>query len=295
MNTITNQSNNNLLSQYQNYLTQLSKSPKTIQEYTKDISKYFQHYNTQPTTLQRDQILSYKNYLQNTKNINAKSINRALSSLKSYNEFLIATKQQNNLVILSQDYIKVQQQLTSPTNVTIKEAIRFINKIKDKESFRNYAIVTVIANTGLRISEVLSIKLNNIYLDDYEITVIGKGNKQRTIIINKMVVDVITEYLNNHRNKSKYATTSEYLFVSNKGNKLEPCTIQRIFNEHSKKITPHSLRHVFATNALENNILDLRSLQQQLGHSNLSTTQIYTHPNKTKMKKQLNMKEACIG
>lgn len=287
--------NNNLLSQYQNYLTQLSKSPKTIQEYTKDISSFFNHYNIQPTTLQRDQILSYKNYLQNTKNINAKSINRALSSLKSYNEFLIATKQQNNLAILSQDYIKVQQQLTSPTNVTIKEAIRFINKIKDKESYRNYAIVTVIANTGLRISEVLSIKLNNIYLDDYEITVIGKGNKQRTVIINKMVVDVITEYLTNHRNKSKYATTSEYLFVSNKGDKLETCTIQRIFNEYSKKITPHSLRHVFATNALENNILDLRSLQQQLGHSNLSTTQIYTHPNKTKMKKQLNMKEACIG
>lgn len=287
--------NNNLLSQYQNYLTQLSKSPKTIQEYTKDISNFFKYHNSQPTTLQRDQILSYKNYLQNTKNINAKSINRALSSLKSYNEFLIATKQQNNLAILSQDYIKVQQQLTSPTNVTIKEAIRFINKIKDKESYRNYAIVTVIANTGLRISEVLSIKLNNIYLDDYEITVIGKGNKQRTVIINKMVVDVITEYLTNHRNKSKYATTSEYLFVSNKGSKIEPCTIQRIFNEHSKKITPHSLRHVFATNALENNILDLRSLQQQLGHSNLSTTQIYTHPNKTKMKKQLNMKEACIG
>ncbi|HHX80652.1 MAG TPA: site-specific integrase, partial [Acholeplasmataceae bacterium] len=154
MNTITNQSNNNLLSQYQNYLTQLSKSPKTIQEYTKDISKYFQHYNTQPTTLQRDQILSYKNYLQNTKNINAKSINRVLSSLKSFNEFLIAINKQDSLTILSQDYIKIQQQLTSPTNVTIKEAIRFINKIKDKESFRNYAIVTVIANTGLRISEV---------------------------------------------------------------------------------------------------------------------------------------------
>lgn len=294
-----------LLSNFTQYLTETkNNSPNTIKSYIHDLTKYFEYHNNNQTlsptsnlTLTRPEILAYKQYLQQTKAINAKTINRILSSLKSYNEFLILThpELQQSLLILSTDYIKIQKSFTSPTNITLKEAIKFMDKIKSSEPYRNYAIVTLIVNTGLRISEALSIKLSNLYLDDNEMTIIGKGNKQRDIIINSTAIKVINEYLTNHRNNYKYAATSEYLFVSNKGEKLDPTTIQKIFNNHSKKITPHSLRHCFATNALENNILDIRSLQQQLGHSSLETVQVYTHPSKNRMKKNLNMKEACIG
>lgn len=292
---ITNTNTINPLIEYTNYLSSLNKAENTVKSYAKDIELFFDYFNinnnttTPPMfTLTRDQIITYKGYLQNVKNMNAKSINRMLSSLKSYNEFLVLKGWQDSLVVLSIDYIKVQKSFSSPTNVNLKEAIKFINKIKDNESYRNYAIVTLIANTGLRISEALSIKINGLTLDDNEITIIGKGSKQRIIIVNDTAIEVIKEYIINHRSKSNYADKCEYLFISNKGGKLEPCTIERIFNNYSNKITPHQLRHCFATSALENGILDIRQLQQQLGHAGLETMMVYTHPTKEKMKQKLN-------
>ncbi len=284
----TTQTNNTILTQYINNLTQNGKSTNTIKSYTKDITSFFNYINSTTITITRDQIIQYKNYLLNNKNNNAKSINRTLSSLKSYNEFLVSNNIQDSLVVLSIDYIKIQKSFTSPTNVSLKEVTKFINKIKDNESYRNYAIVTVIANTGLRISEVLNIKINGLTLSDNEMTIIGKGSKQRTIIINQTAIKVIKEYITNYRQKSKYAEVSEYLFVSNKGEKLRSDTIERIFNKYSKKITPHSLRHCYATTVLENEVLDVRQLQQQLGHSSLETVMLYTHPTKEKMKQKLN-------
>jgi integrase/recombinase XerD len=289
----------NPLTQYIQHLQQQNKSDNTIKSYCKDINLFFEYFNlnnsnttintTPPIiTITRDQILQYKQYLQNTKNNNAKSINRSLSSLKSYNEFLVLQKYQENMVILSMDYIKVQEPFSSPTNVTPREVKNFMDKIKKNEPFRNYAITTLIANTGLRISEALNIKINGLTLNDNEMIIIGKGNKQRIIILNPTAIEVIKEYITNHRHKSSYADKCEYLFISNKGGKLEPCTIERIFNKYSNKITPHSLRHCYATGVLENEVLDLRQLQQQLGHSRLDTVQIYTHPTKEKMKQKLN-------
>ncbi len=295
------------LTQYSNHLKLQGKSSTTIAGYLIDLKCYFNYLSNfsnfsnlsneipnEIPTLTRSEILSYKQYLQITKNYNAKTINRTLSSLKSYNEFLVLISQQESIVILSTDYIKIQKSISSPTKSSLKEVKKFIEQIKLNSSFRNYAIVSVIANTGLRISEVLSIRINNLYLDDNECRIFGKGNKQRTIILNERAIEVIQEYINNHRSKSKYAATSPYLFVSNKGDKLDTSTIQRIFNDYSKKITPHDLRHCFATNVLENGFLTIRGLQEQLGHSSLETTQIYTHPSKAEMKKGLNRKEACI-
>lgn len=282
----------NPLTKYTNYLAEQGKSANTIKSYNHDIGLFFEYFNIEPGIINRDQIIEYKEYLFNTKNNDAKTINRALSSLKSYNEFLVKMGLQENLVVMSLDYIKTQQSFSSPTNVSPKEVITFMDKIKINEPYRNYAIVYLIANTGLRVSEALNIKLINLNtLKNGEITIIGKGNKQRNIIIsNPKVVKVINEYLTNHRGQYKYAIevlNSPYLFVSNKAEKLKASSIERIFNKYSKKITPHCLRHNYATEALENDVLDLRQLQQQLGHSRLDTVQIYTHPSKDKMKKKL--------
>lgn len=285
--TINNLNNNSsYLEQYINYMESQNKSTNTIKSYTKDITAFFKYFNTNPTTLTRNQITQYRDYLLNTKNIDAKSINRALSSLKSYNEFLVKQGHQDNLIVLSQDYIKIQKQLLSPTNTSKNEAIRFMEKVSKNEPVRNYYIVRLLLNTGLRISEALSIELDNINFKKEYLKIIGKGSKQRIIPLNKTAIEVIKLAIEDRKNY-KYATNSSYLFVSNKGEKLESCTIERIFNKYSNVITPHVCRHIFATNFLENGG-SLKELQQILGHSSLETTQIYLHPSKNDLKKNVN-------
>lgn len=286
-----NEPNPNPLIQYTQHLIQQNKSTNTIKSYTKDITSFFAYFNQThniPQTLTRSQIIQYKQHLLTTKN-NAKSINRTLSSLKSYNEFLVFTHQQNEVVVLSIDYIKIQKQLVSPTNTSTKDAIRFMEKVKKNEPIRNYYIVKLILNTGLRISEILNLELTDIFLNKNKLRVIGKGNKQREIPINDEAKDIIKQAIEDRKNYN-YALNvlnSPYLFLSNKTDKLESCTIERIFNKYSNTITPHKLRHVFATNFLENGG-DIRSLQQILGHGSLSTTAIYTHPTEASMRKSMN-------
>ena len=297
MNQTTNKINSSkYLTEYTNYMTEQNKSVNTINSYVKDINLFFEYFGLvvdESPILSRDQIVKYKDYMLKIKCMNAKSVNRGLSSLKSYNEFMIREGYMENLVVLSQDYRKAQQSFSSPTNINLKEAKKFLDKIKVNEPYRNYAIATLIVNTGLRISEALSIKINSLTLDDNEMTIIGKGNKQRTIILNPKAIEVIQEYITNHRGESSYADKCEYLFISKKGSKLDTGTIERVFNKYSNKITPHSLRHCYATGVLENEVLDIRQLQEQLGHSRLDTVQIYTHPTKEKMKSKLN--GFCIG
>jgi integrase/recombinase XerD len=223
------------------------------------------------------------------KNMNAKSVNRGLSSLKSYNEFMIREGYMENLVIMGMDYIKVQKQLVSPTNTSTKEAVKFMNKVKENEVVRNYHIVALLLNTGLRISELTNIKLTDIFLGKNKLRVIGKGNKQRIIPINEVAIEIIQDAIKNRENYG-YALNvleSQYLFLSKKSEKLDTGTIERIFNKYSNKITPHVARHVFATNFLESGG-DIRSLQQILGHSNLSTTSIYTHPSESSLMNSMN-------
>ena len=294
----------NPLTEYTTYLTSLNKADNTIKSYAHDISLFFEYFNINTSTitnittppmftLTRDQIITYKGYLQNVKNNNAKSINRSLSSLKSYNEFLVLKGWQESLVVLSQDYVKIQKQLLSPTNVSTKEAIHFMEKVKKNEVVRNYHIVALLLNTGLRISEILGVKLIDIHLDKKKLVIIGKGSKQRIIPLNPEAINIIEKSIEDRKNY-RYAVevmNSPYLFLSNKGGKLQSCTIERIFNKYSNIITCHSLRHVFATNFLENKG-DIRELQQILGHEVLSTTAIYTHPSESSLAKSMN--NCCI-
>lgn len=279
----------NPLTQYTNYLAEQGKSKNTIKSYNHDISLFFEYFKIEPGVINRDQIIEYKEYLLKEKNVDAKTINRRLSALKSYNEFLVKMGYQESIVILFQDYRKVQKQLTSPTNTSNKEIINFMEKIKKNEPIRNYYIVRLILNTGLRVSEILSIELSDIDLKRKNLKIVGKGSKQRNIPLNDKAIEIIKMVIEDRKNY-RYAfnvLNSPYLFLSNKSEKLRSSTIERIFNNYSNKITPHTLRHVFATDYLENGG-DLRSLQMILGHGNLSTTAIYTHPTESSMRRNMN-------
>lgn len=281
--------NENYLTQYTNHLAEQGKSANTIKSYSHDIGLFFEYFKIEPGIINRDQIIEYKEYLLKEKNVDAKTINRRLSALKSYNEFLVKMGYQESIVILFQDYRKIQKQLTSPTNTSNKEIINFMEKIKKNEPIRNYYIVRLILNTGLRVSEILSIELSDIDLKRKNLKIVGKGSKQRNIPLNDKAIEIIKMAIEDRKNYN-YAfnvLNSPYLFLSNKSEKLRSSTIEKIFNNYSNKITPHSLRHVFATNFLENGG-NLKALQQILGHGSLSTTQIYLHPSQDDIRKSMN-------
>ena len=276
------------LNEFKNYLISCSKSENTISSYISDLEQYFSQY----PTLSRENIIKFKNSLSSS----ASTINRKLTSLKQYNEYLLSTKQIDGIYILKEDFIKVQNK-GNPTDVTTKQVEKFLKRVLIKDAdykSRNIAIIYLIANTGIRRSECCNLLLKNIDLDNNEMIVIGKGNKERTVLLTDKVVELIKNYLVD-RNKSRYKD-SPYLFVSERGNKLCPETINDIFDYYStpkNKIRPHQLRHNYASTVVENNILTLTELQNQLGHSSISTTGIYTHARKDTIKKKIN--KLCIG
>lgn len=271
------------------------KSDKTIKQYSTSIKEYFQWFyesygEVEFKKLYRENILEYKNYLKNIKrskrsgnNLDAKSVNSKLSALIKFNELL----QADNIVISKADLIKVQTEIISPTNITKKEVEEFRQRILQSEGCsakRNYAIVTIMAYAGLRISEVLQLKKVDVNTTANQIRVTdGKGEKQRTVIINSKIVSAIREYQKSDQ------VESEYLFHNSKGKVLNPSTINKVFDEFSVEgyhIHPHMLRHFFCYNALESGAYSINEVSNQAGHTSIKTTMRYLNPNLDAIKKK---------
>lgn len=271
------------------------KSDKTINQYSISVKEYFQWFyesygDVEFKKLYRENILEYKNYLKNIrrskrsgKNLDAKTVNSRLSALIKFNELL----QADNIVISKADLIKVQTEIVSPTNITKKEVEEFRQRILQSEGCaakRNYAIVTIMAYAGLRISEVLTLKKVDVNTTANQIRVMdGKGGKQRTVIINSKIVSAIREY------EKSDNVESEYLFHNSRGNILNPSTINKVFDDFSVEgyhIHPHMLRHFFCYNALESGAYSINEVSNQAGHTSIKTTMRYLNPNLDAIKKK---------
>ena len=266
------------LDDFKIYLFNEGRSLNTVKGYILNINIYlnwFQKiYQKDFSILTKEDILSFKNYLLNNKN-SAKSVNHYLSALKSFNDFLVEKNIQEFIVVEKRMNIKIQSQYASPTDINEEMVTIFRQKIQNSGNLRNYALVTLLAYTGLRISEALSLKFSDFNLNTGECIIrSGKGGKQRTVPLNKKIINAISDYIENTKN------TSEYLFISNKSDKLDRTVVNRFFNVFSdKKITPHDLRHFFCTNALEKGF-GIHEVANIAGHSNIQTTLLYTNPNK---------------
>lgn len=221
-------------------------------------------------------------YLTNIKKHKVNTINTKLSALIIFNEFLIVSEMQENFAVSKKDMIKIQSKGTSPTEITKKDVKKFRQQILEQGSIRNYAIVTIMAYCGTRISETLSIKLSDINTTTREIVIKGKGDKYRKVYMNDKVSNSIKEYL-----KERQETDLDYLFISSKENKLDRTVINKMFNKYSDTITPHSLRHFFCSNAIENDF-SIHEVAYLAGHSNVHTTLLYTNPQETEMKEKMN-------
>ncbi|AJK38516.1 TnP I resolvase [Bacillus thuringiensis] len=271
---------------------QENKTENTVQGYTSGIRQYIKwfegSYDRKLTKLYRQNILEYISYLKNVKMLNAKSINHKISSLAKFNEFLIQKGSQQDQVILKTDMIKVQTVYASPTQIVELDVKKFLQSVLEDNNKRNYAIATLLAYTGVRISEALSIKMNDFNLQTGECIIrSGKGGKQRIVLLNSKVLSAIKDYLIDRKTYST-AHESPYLFISKKREKLDRTVVNRIFKSYSNVITPHQLRHFFCTNAIEKGF-SIHEVANQAGHSNIHTTLLYTNPNQLQLKNKMEL------
>lgn len=277
---------------FTNYLHEKGKSQNTIKGYTLDVQQYINwlegSYGTECKELYRQNILEYISFLKTVKVQNARTINHKLSSLAKYNEYLIERGIQQDLVINKKDMIKVQVEYASPTKVTELEVKQFLQKVLESRNKRNYAIFTLLAYTGLRISEALSIKIPDFNIKTGECIIRnGKGEKQRVVLLNNKVINSVKDYLR-ERDKYSMAINSDYLFISQKRPRMDRTVVNRIINQFSDKITPHQLRHFFCTNAIEKGF-SIHEVANQAGHSNINTTLLYTNPDKEKLRNKMEL------
>lgn len=177
-----------------------------------------------------------------------------------------------------------------PNVLSIEEVDKLLDiELNDEFDYRNKAMLELIYATGLRVSELVNLEINNIDIEEGMVRCFGKGNKERIIPIGDVALKYIKIYLENYRDSLKKKYLCDKLFLNNHGKSMTRQGFSKILKaiatkqKINKNITPHMLRHSFATHLL-NNGADLRSIQIMLGHSNLSTTQIYTNVNNETLK-----------
>ena len=222
--------------------------------------------------------------------INASSIRRFLSALKIFNGYLILKKINSQDFSTSIEVPKSRKKL--PQIISESKMEKFFFALPDKSIYdiRDKCIFETMYGCGLRVSELVSLEINKINLDDEYIRVFGKGSKERLIPVSISLTSVLKNYMQNSRplliNKKRNV---QYLFLNRFGNKISRQSVWSIFKKKLKFITnkseysPHSFRHAFATHML-NNGADIRVIQLLLGHADISTTQIYTHVAKKNVK-----------
>ena len=216
------------------------------------------------------------------KDMKASSSSRILSSLGQFYDFLINSSLIKNNPFDYFDAPKLERKL--PVVLTIAEVNLILKQpdVTNKLGLRDKTILEVMYACGLRVSEALDLKCSNIITSDEVIRVFGKGSKERIIPIGREALKWIGEYLKYSRGQLANSKSEDYLFLNWRGKRLSRMAIWDIINKYSKaakinkQIHPHIFRHSFATHLLEGGA-DLRSIQEMLGHADISTTQIYTH------------------
>jgi len=273
-----------MINEYQKYLTNIKKySINTITAYLSDINLFTTYLNTKNIPINKvtkDTIRSFLKDL-DTLNYKSSSINRILTS---NNEYFTYLQEKNYINDNTFKYIKrPKKEKKLPNFITYEDYLSLINVIEnDTLGKRNKVLIESLFSCGLRISEAVNIKLEDINKNDKSIRILGKGNKERIVYYGDYFKEYLNDYLNNARDLLLDKKHSKYLMLDNLGNHLTTRGARYIIDNIvkksliKKKITPHTLRHTFATELL-NNGADIRMVQELLGHASLSTTGLYTH------------------
>lgn len=278
--------------QFVNYLRlEKSLSENTVFNYLFDIKiffRYLEKHNITDIKHVNDKITeAYIYSLRNLKSkkgnyYSTKSVNRYISSLKSFFKYLLNEKfiEENPTDII--DTPKMSRNL--PEVLTIQEVDKLLNKAgtSDKYECRDRAIMETMYASGLRVSELINLKITDVYSNEGILRIFGKGSKERIVPIGSSALKYIDIYLEKSRPYFRKPNSEDFVFLNFRGKCLSRMAIWNIIDKYSKlaginkKMHPHILRHSFATHLLEGGA-DIRIIQEMMGHSDISTTQIYTH------------------
>ena len=279
-----------LVKNFKNYLKiERNLSKNTITSYVFDLQKLNifleeNNFSSNPSYIKESTLKKFVYKI--SKEIKPSSQARIISGIKRFFDFLILENILNENPLENIETPKIGSKL--PSTLTVKEIDKLIDSIdiKSKNKIRNKAIIEILYSCGLRVSELITLKVSDLYFNESIIKVIGKGNKERFVPISKGAINYIEKYLNEIRIFQKIKKGSEdTLFLNERGSGLSRVMIYIILNdlkikaEINKKIGPHTLRHSFATHLLENGA-DLITIQNMLGHENIVTTERYLHVNR---------------
>ena len=270
----------NEINDYINYLSlERQLSNNTVDGYKRDLIDCYKFTNKSYKKVTKNDVIDYITYL--NKKIGAKSINRHIVSIKNYFKFL----ERNNLINTNptNDITGLKTPKKMPRVLSEEDIDKLLNiELKDAYSYRNKAMLELMYSSGLRVSELLDLRISNIDFNMNLVRVFGKGSKERIIPMDDIATKYLYEYINLYRNTLLRNNVTDLVFINSRGNKLSRQGFFKILREIAleqginKEISPHTLRHSFATHLL-NHGADLRSIQTMLGHENIETTQIYTH------------------
>ncbi|KYD08245.1 tyrosine recombinase XerC [Heyndrickxia sporothermodurans] len=268
-------------------------SEYTVKFYRQDIENFFMFMAEQGISKLEDvEYFDARLYLTKLyeKEYSRTSLARKISSLRSFFKFLMREKtvKENPFTLISQS----KKHLKIPKFFYEEEMEKLFEVCQGNSTldFRNLSLLEVLYSTGIRVSECANIKLSDIDFDFETIHVKGKGRKERIVLFGTFASEALNNYIKNARPLLMNKTDHEYLFVNFRGTPLTTRGIRHILNNLiskaalTGKMHPHMLRHTFATHLL-NNGADLRTVQELLGHENLSSTQIYTHVTKEQLRK----------
>ena len=271
---------------------ELNYTKMTIIDYQEDLelfTKYINNNNLNYLNLTKNDIIDYLKYLDEKKYSN-KSISRFLSSLRHFYTYLVDIKLIEENIFKRIRNPKIEKKLPNYLNIVEVENLLNILKEDTKEDIRNKCLIELLYSTGIRVSEASNIKLDDIDMYNMSIRVFGKGRKERIAYFGESLKEILEKYLKVRKDFLKNGEI-DYLFINSIGGKLSRNSMENIFikisnmQEIEHKLSPHTLRHTYATHLL-NNGADLRSVQELLGHENLNTTEIYTHVSNERLRQE---------
>ncbi len=266
----------------------------TITSYSRDLNNYIDFLSSENIktieVVTRQTILSYLQFM-NEQGKSARTVSRHISSIRSFHQFLLREKVTTNDPTVHLELPKIEQRL--PRVLSMEEIDKLIAAPDQTrpQGVRDNALLEILYGTGMRVSELIDLDVDDIHLSMGFVRVFGKGGKERIIPLGNKAIESCTRYINEVRPNfiEKKQANHDALFLNMHGGRLTRQGCWKLLKGHAedlklqKKLTPHILRHSFATHLIENGA-DLRAVQEMLGHADISTTQIYTHVSRARLK-----------
>lgn len=279
------------------------KSPKTVEEYYLDLRTFFRYIKQNRglvaadtpfekidisdidldliKTINLTQVFEYMNFLISERSNGTATRSRKVSSLRSFFRYL--TNKTGKLKMNPVEELETPKQKKSlPRFLSLEQSLELLSKVEGKTRERDYCILILFLNCGMRLSELVGINLNDIHFSDCTVKITGKGNKERMIYLNEACIDAINRYLAVRPKEALIDKNA--LFISGQRKRISPKTVQYLVKKYLAEIelggpgySVHKLRHTAATLMYQHGHVDIRVLKDILGHENLGTTEIYTH------------------